>query len=301
MTPASRRLAVAHLAAEHQFTERRACGLVGISRSVLHYASRREDDAPIRSRLKALAGQYRRYGYLRLHVFLRKEGLVVNAKRTYRLYCEEGLQVRRRKRKRLAHQDRIPLAAAVRPNQRWSLDFVSDGLWNGRRFRVLNIVDDCTRSCPGQIVDFSISGKRLTRYLDQLAILHDYPDELVHDNGPELTSRAMFEWSQKTGVKLRFIQPGKPTQNAYVESFNGKFRDECLNENWFASIHEARKIIEVWRRHYNTVRPHSALDYETPAAFAEQFHRRGRDLQSPPAPCGPVPVVAKVSTKPLTL
>lgn len=142
---------------------------------------------------------------------------MVNAKRTWRLYYEEGLQVCRRKRKRLAHRDRIPLAAAVRPNQRRSLDFVSDGLWNERRFRGLNIVDDCTRGCPGQIVDFSISGKRLTRYLDQLAMTHGYPDELVHDNGPEPTSWTMFEWLQKTGVQLRFIQPGKPTQNAYVE------------------------------------------------------------------------------------
>ena len=149
-------MAVGHLQGEHRFTERRACGLVGISRSVLHYVSKRDDDAPVRSRLKDLAGQYRRYGYLRLHVFLRNEGLVVNAKRTYRLYCEEGLQVRRRKRKRLPPRDRIPLQAAERPNQRWSLDFVSDALWNYRRFRVLNIVDDCTRESPGQIVDFSI-------------------------------------------------------------------------------------------------------------------------------------------------
>jgi putative transposase len=246
--------------------------VASISRPVLHYAARREDDTLTRSRLKALAGPYRRYGDLRLHVFLRKEGLVVNAKRTYRLYCEEGLQVRHRKRKRLAHRDRIPLAAAVRPNQRWSLDVVSDGLWNGGRFRVLNIVDDCTRGCPSQIVDFSISGKRLSRYLDQLAMIHGYPDELVHDNGPELTSRAMFEWSHKTGVKLRFIPPGKPRQNACVESFNGKFRDECLNENWFASIHEARKIIEVWRTHYNTIRPHSALNDQTPAQFTQAFN-----------------------------
>ncbi len=288
MKPASRRLAVAHLRREHQFTESRACRLVGIGRAVLHYASRREDNSQARSRLKALAGQYRRYGYLRLHVFLRKEGLVVNAKRTYLLCCEEGLHVRRRKRKRLAHRDRIPLKAAVRPNQRWSLNFVSDGLWNGRRFKVLNIVDDCTRVCPGQIVDFSISGKRLSRYLDQLAIIHSYPDELVHDNGPELTSLAMFEWSHETGVKLRFIQPGKPIQNAYVESFNGKFRDECLNENWFASIHEARKIIEAWRKHYNTIRPHSVLNYQTPAQFVQAFNgpvRGGRN--EPKAPCGP--------------
>ncbi len=151
------------------------------------------------------------------------------------------------------------------------------------------------------IVDFSISGKRLARYLDQLAIIHGYPDELVHDNGPELTSRAMFEWSHKTGVKLRFIQPGKPTQNAYVESFNGKFRDECLNENWFASIHEARKIIEAWRKHYNTIRPHSALNYQTPALFAQTFNSPVSDRKEPKAPCGHLQVMALKSNQELTL
>lgn len=292
---------VGHLREEHRFSERRARGLVGISRSVLHYVSKRDDDGPARTRLKDLAGRYRRYGYPRLHVFLRNEGLVVNAKRTYRLYREEGLRVRRRRRKRLPPRDRIPLQAAERPNQRWSLDFVSDALWNYRRFRVLNIVDDCTRGGPGQIVDFSISGKRLARYLDELAAIHGYPEELVHDNGPELTSRAMFEWSQRTGVRLRFIQPGKPTRNAYVESFNGKFRDECLNENWFAGLAEARRTIEAWRRHYNEVRAHSALGYQTPSAFAEKFQGPGSDLQSPPAPCDPFPTMAYESKQPLTL
>ena len=226
---------------------------------------------------------------------------MINAKRTYRLYHEEGLQVRRRKRKRLPARDRIPLEAAMCPNQRWSLDFVSDALWNYRRFRVLNIVDDCTRESPGQIVDFSISGERLARYLDGLAQLHGYPEELVHDNGPELTSRAMFEWSQRTGVRLRFIQPGKPTQNAYVESFNGKFRDECLNEKWFASLAEARRIIEEWRRHYNEVRPHSALGYMAPAEYAQKFERLGRALQSPPASCEPFQGMQQTSTQTLTL
>jgi putative transposase len=258
------------------------CGLVGISRSVLHYASKRPDDGPVRDRLKELAARYRRYGYLRLHVFLRQEGLVVNPKRTYRLYCEEALQVPRRRRKRLSPRDRTPLDAAERANQRWSLDFVSDALWNHRRFRVLNIVDDFTRECPGQIIDTSISGVRLARFLDELASTHGLPKEIVLDNGPELTSKAMFLWSQRTGVALRFIDPGKPIQNAYVESFNGKFRDECLNEHWFASLADARQTINAWRRHYNQVRPHNALGYQTPVAFAEQNRRRGSDLQSPP-------------------
>jgi putative transposase len=251
--------------------------------------------------LKELAARYRRYGYLRLHVYLREEGLVVNLKRTYRLYCEEALQVRRRKRKRLPPRERIALAVPDRVNQRWSLDFVSDALWNDRRFRVLNIVDDFSRECPGQIVDTSISGARLARFLDELAVRYGLPQEIVMDNGPELTSRAMFEWSRRTGVALRFIEPGKPIQNAYVESFNGKFRDECLDENWFVNLADARRTIEAWRRHYNEARPHSALGYLAPAAYAEQNRPRGCDLQSPPAPCDRIPVLANTSMTTLTL
>ena len=228
-----------------------------------------------------MAGQHRRYGYLRLHVLLRREGLVINHKRTYRLYRDEGLAVRTKKRKRLAGRERVPLVAPERRNQRWSMDFVSDSLCSGRRFRVLNIVDEYTRESPGQLVDLSISGQRVTRLLDQLAIRHGLPEEIVMDNGSEFTSKAMFLWSLKTGVQLRFIQPGKPMQNGYGESFNGKFRDECLNENWFTSLTEARRLIERWRCHYNEERPHSGLGYMTPAAFAAK--RRGGVPRSPPA------------------
>lgn len=266
--------------AEHGFSQRRACRLVGLSRSVARDVSRRQPDTALRERLRDLAGQHKRYGYLRLHVLLRREGLVVNAKRTWRLYKEEGLAVRTRKRRRLAGRERVPLAVPERPNQRWSLDFVSDSLCSGRRFRVLNIVDDFSRECPGQLVDVSISGERLARFLDHLAVFHGLPEEIVMDNGPEMTSKAMFLWSLKTGVRLRFIQPGKPMQNGFVESFNGRFRDECLNEHWFTSLAEARRLIEAWRRHYNEARPHSALGYATPADFA----RRCAGLRSPAAP-----------------
>lgn len=219
------------------------------------------------ARLRDLAARYRRYGYLRLHVLLAGKGLVVNAKRTYRLYREEGLQVRRRKRCRLPRRDRVPLSAPARPMERWSLDFMSDQLASGRRFRILNIVDDCSRECPGQIVDLSISGERLARFLDDPATVRGLPETLVMDNGPELTSRAMFEWSRRIDVGLHFIEPGKPVQNAFVESFNGRFRDECLNEEWFTSLAHARTAIEAWRMHYNTNRLHSALGYQTPAAY----------------------------------
>ena len=267
MRPAARREAVGRLMDRHGLSQRRACQLVGLSRSVAQYRYRPRNDEGLRARLKELAARYRRYGYLRLHVLLAKEGLVVNAKRTYRLYCEEELQVRRRHRHRLPRRDRLPLPVPDRPLRRWSLDFMSDQLSSGRRFRILNIVDDYSRECPGQLVDLSISGERLARFLNDLAKLRPLPESLVMDNGPELTSKAMFEWGQANRVALHFIEPGKPTQNAFVESFNGRFRDECLNEEWFVNLAHARAIIEAWRVHYNTTRPHSALGYQTPAAY----------------------------------
>ena len=265
---------------------RRACGLVSISRSVMKYVSRKAADEPLRTRLSELATQYPRYGYPMLHALLKAEGLVVNHKRTYRLYREMGLQVRTKKRKRLPRRDRAPILLPTRPNYRWSLDFVSDQLSSGRRFRVLNIVDDFSRECPGQLVEFSISGSRLARFLDELSTSRGLPSEIVLDNGPELTSKAMFLWSQRTGVKLNFIQPGKPVQNAFVESFNGKFRDSCLNENWFTSLADARSTINAWRIHYNEVRPHSSLGYLPPAQFA----KRGTGLRALNAPCVRCPV-----------
>ena len=267
MKPAARREAVGYLMAQRNHSQRRACRLVGLSRSVAQYRCGPRQDDTLRARLKELAARYRRYGYLRLHVLLAGEGLVVNAKRTYRLYREEGLQVRQRKRHRLPRRDRLPLPVPARPMQRWSLDFMSDQLASGRRFRILNIVDDHSRECPGQIVDLSISGERLARFLDDLARVRGLPETLVMDNGPELTSRAMFEWSRRVSVGLHFIEPGKPAQNAFVESFNGRMRDECLNEEWFTSLAHARAVIEAWRVHYNTARPHSALGYQTPAAY----------------------------------
>ena len=268
VTPAARREGVQHLLDQKRMSERRACALVGLSRTVRHYR-RRRDDGALRSRLQVLAAQYPRYGYLTLHSLLKTEGQVINRKRTYRIYCLLGLQVRTRKRKRLT-RPRIPLPLPTARNQRWSLDFVSDQLANGRRFRILNIVDDYSRECVGQLVDTSISGTAVARFLDELATTRGLPHTLVSDNGTEFTSKAMFQWSQRTGVTLHFIQPGKPTQNAFIESFNGKFRDTCLNQHWFTDLHDARRTIEAWRQHYNEVRPHSALGYLPPAVFAKQ-------------------------------
>ena len=198
---------------------------------------------------------------------LKIEGHVINPKRTYRIYREEGLQVRTKHRKKLI-RPRIPMVVPDSVNQRWSIDFVSDQLANGRRFRVLNIVDDYSRECVSQLVDFSISGQRLDREFDRLT--RQLPKTIVCDNGPEFTSKAMFFWAKRTGGKLHFIQPGKPTQNAFVESFNGKFREYCLNLNWFTGREDARSTIDLWRDHYNHVRPHRSLGKKPPAVFARE-------------------------------
>ena len=202
-----------------------------------------------------------------LHELLKREGLVVNAKQTYRLYREEHLQVRRKRRKRLPTRDRVPLSQLDGLNQRWSMDFMSDQLATGRRLRILNVVEDYSRECLGQLVDVSISGERVSRFRERLVVDRGRPQAIVVDNGPEFTSRALFLWAQGTGVHLRFIQPGKPIQNALVESFNGKFRDACLNEHWFLDLAEAQRRIEAWLIHYNTVRPHSALGFLSPEQF----------------------------------
>ena len=263
----AKRNAVGFLMAELGLSERRSCRIVGLWRSVQQYRPVARDDAAVLERLRVLAFANRRYGYLRLHALLRREGLAANRKRTWRLYSAEGLQVRTKKRRKLPRRDRVALQVPERPMQRWSLDFMSDQLAKCRRFRILNLVDDHSRFCPGQIVDLSISGARLARFLDEIAELHGLPEEIVLDNGPEGTSRAMFAWSERTGVRLRFIEPGKPVQNAFVESFNGRFRDECLNEHWFRSLRHAREEIAAWRHHYNTERPHSALGYLSPNEF----------------------------------
>lgn len=268
VTARQRRRVVEHLKSRN-VSERRACRLVGFSRSAIWRPLKGHGDAPLRAELKSLAEQYPRYGCPTLHDMLRTEGLVRNYKRTRRIYCEEGLQVRTKRRKKL-NRPRIPMPVPDRVNERWSVDFVSDQLANGRRFRVFNVVDDFSRECILQVVDFSISGHRLVRELDQLAEWRQLPQRIVLDNGPELTSKAMFFWSQRTGVKLHFIQPGKPTQNAFVESFNGKFREYCLDQHWFASLADARSKIEDWRQHYNHVRPHRSLGKKPPAVFARE-------------------------------
>lgn len=259
---------VGHLMNQHKLSERTACRLIGISRSSHRYLSTKDNDEHFRDQLKVLAMQYPKYGYLMLHSLLRREGVVVNKKRTYRIYRSEGLQVRTKKRKRL-QRPRQPMAVLTRVNERWSMDFVYDQLANGRRFRVLNVIDDFSREMIGQLVMFSISGHQVTRFLSQLIEARGAPNRIICDNGTEFTSKAMFFWSKESRVALGFIQPGKPTQNAFVESVNGKFRNECLNLHWFRTIEEARYEIDLWRNHYNHERPHSSLNYLSPVAFAK--------------------------------
>ncbi len=270
MKPACRRRVVGYLQSEFRMSERQSCRLARLNRGTARYRLVVTDkDTALVDRLKTLAAQYPRYGYPTLHGMLRSERLVLNPKRTYRLYTKLGLQVRTKRRKKLI-RPRIPMIVPDSLNQRWSFDFVSDQLSDGRRFRVLNIIDDYSRECVGQIVDTSISGLRVSRFLDQLKITRGLPKGIVSDNGPEFTSKAMFFWSQKTNVKLHFIQPGKPTQNAFVESFNARLRDNCLNQHWFRDLSEARRLIEQWRIHYNEVRPHSSLKQLPPSVFAQK-------------------------------
>lgn len=271
MSPQAKREAVTHLMVTRQFGVTRSCGLIGISRSLYRYESKRSDDAPLKERLTELAGQKRRYGYRRLHVLLRREGWLLNWKRTYRVYREAGLMVRRRKRKRIVGIARLQKVMTTGPNQSWSMDFVSDGFVDGRRLRCLNIVDDFTRECLAIEVDTSLPGRRVVSVLERLAEFRGLPQSVTVDNGPEFISKALDEWAYRQQLQLRFIEPGKPTQNAYVESFNGKFRDECLNEHWFLSIRHAREVIATWRQEYNEERPHSSLDDQTPKEFAERF------------------------------
>jgi putative transposase len=248
-------------------SQRRSCAVLGVNRSSCRYTSRRPDD-PIREPLRVLAARRPRFGYRRLTILLRRDGWTANHKRVYRIYRQEGLAVRRKRRKKLAAGARVLLPMPTRPNERWSMDFMGDTLANGRTFRTLNIVDDASRECLAIEVDTSLSGYRVTRVLDRIAATRPLPTMIVSDNGPEFTSKVLDAWAYGRRVQLHFIRPGKPVENAFVESFNGKFRDECLNENWFLGLADAREKIETWRLDYNLVRPHSSLGDRTPTEYA---------------------------------
>lgn len=258
---------------EFRRSQRRSCGLLGMWRSSCRYRSKRTDDERIREKLRELALRHTRWGYRTLETILRRDGVVINHKRVWRLYKEEGLRLPRKRPRREARPRAQKLEAARGLNDRWSMDFVSDALATGRKFRCLTIIDDGTRQSPAIVVDSSISGVRVARELDRLATVRGLPRTLVVDNGPEFTSQAMAVWAKTRGVTLHFIDPGKPVQNAFVESFNGKFRDQCLNTQWFLSLEEAREQVEAWRLEYNGIRPHSSLGKLTPDEYAATLTR----------------------------
>jgi putative transposase len=256
----------------YRLSERRACRLVGIGRSTLRYRRHaRADEPSLRQRLRELAAERPRFGYRRLHVLLRREGVIVNHKRIERRSREEGLAVRRRTRKRVARDGRGRATLPIRPNQQWGVDFVSDALAWGRRIRLFTVVDVFTREALAIEVDTSLPGGRVVRVLERLVAERGGPDEIVLDNGPELAGKAVDQWAYERGVWLRFIEPGKPIQNAFVESFQGRLRDECLDRHWFVSLADARHTVEAWRQDYNRVRPHSALGYRPPQEFRQAF------------------------------
>jgi putative transposase len=270
VTPAAKRAAVIDAQTVHGISERRACSILRVDRSSVRYRSRRGDDAALRCRLRELARERRRFGYRRLGLLLAREGFVVNRKKLLRLYREEGLKVRRRGGRKRALGTRAPITLPDRPNQRWSLDFASDALTDGRRFRILVVVDDFSRECLALIADTSLSGRRVARELDQLIEQRVRPVTVVSDNGTELTSMAVLRWSQERGVGWHYIAPGKPQQNAFAESFIGRLRDECLNETLFSSLAQARAVLALWQDDYNRVRPHSSLGGATPIQAHQQ-------------------------------
>lgn len=253
----------------------------------MRYRRKRQDDAADRELLRALAAERRRFGYRRLREMAKRKGRCMNLKKVYRLYREEGLSVRRRRGRKRALGTRAPLTKASRPNQIWVLDFMSDALASGRRFRVFNVEDQFTREGLAAEADTSLPGKRVVRELDAIVAERGKPETIVSDNGTELTSNAMLRWAEDNGVEWHYIAPGKPQQNGFIESFNGKLRDECLNEHVFSSLAEARRIVEAWRIDYNTVRPHSSLGYLTPEEFAASWraeHDKQQEQDAAPRP-----------------
>ena len=279
--PTVKREAVAHLRTVMGLSERRACSLVDADRKMVRYKSRRPPDTELRARLRDLANERKRFGYRRLFVLLRQEGEASGVNRVYRLYREEGLTVRKRRARRRAVGTRAPIVVEAKANARWSLDFVHDQLASGRRFRVLNIVDDVTRECLAAIPDTSISGRRVARELTDLIAWRGKPGLIVSDNGTEFTSNAMFAWAREHKVAWHFIAPGKPMQNGFCESFNGRMRDELLNESLFLGLDHARDCIARWTADYNLQRPHSALGYLTPVAYAANLAATGGRLRNP--------------------
>jgi putative transposase len=269
-----------HLVANFGASVRRACELAQIPRSTYRFQRDVRRDESLRERLIELAQEKPRYGYRRLLVLIRWDGMVVNHKRLFRIYHAAGLSVKRKRRKRLVRACQ-PRSRSTAPNQEWSLDFVHDRLASGRTVRVLGVVDTFTRECLALEVDTSFASRRVTRVLDEVIAERGRPQRLLMDNGSELTSRHFLSWGMDWKLELAYIQPGKPVQNAHVESFNARLRDECLNVSWFRNLWQARARIAAWRQEYNSERPHSSLGYQTPEAFRNAYAPSLRNLEMP--------------------
>lgn len=266
------------LIVHHGLSQRRACRLLAFDRSVGRYKHKRKNDKEIKDKIISIAHERRRFGYRRICILLKREGLKINHKKVYRLYKESGLKVRKRGGRKRALGSRIAPIELCKPNQRWSLDFVSDALANGRRLRILTIVDDFTRESLKMVVDTSINGVRVAREVSELIEVRGKPECILSDNGTEFTSHAILQWCCDNEISWKYIQPGKPMQNGYIESFNGKLRDECLNENWFLNISNARRVIENWRVDYNSCRPHTSLKGLSPEEFVRNLKNENKKL-----------------------
>ena len=262
-----RRQRVNDLVQVHGISERRGCGLVEIQRSSYYYRAKPKDDEPIRQRLRDLAFSRPRYGYQRLYILLRREGWKINHKRVLRIYREQDLAVRSKKRKNRIARLRVVPAAATRINERWSMDFIADQLVTGQRFRALTVIDLFSRECVLIEIGRSMPAARVTEALDKMMATRGQPRMITTDNGTEFTSRHFDSWAHQRGIKPDYIAPGRPVENCYIESFNGKFRDECLSENWFGRMSSARVTIEKWRLDYNKNRPHSSLQDLAPEQY----------------------------------
>lgn len=280
MTARERRCVVERVQAAVAVSERQAIRWTGFSRSSVRYRSVRAPQDALRARIRELAAERPRWGYRRIHVLLRREGWAVNRKRVQRLYREGGLAVRRKGKRRRSQAPAVTRGPLARPDQRWSLDFVTDTLSSGRTFRCLTVLDEYTREALAIQVGHSLPAARVIEVMERLRVERGLPPVVITDNGSEFTSRAFDAWAYARGIKIEYIQPGRPVQNCYIESFNGSLRDECLNLHWFVTLHAARETIERWRVDYNQVRPHSSLGERTPEEFASDTLGRG-DVLSP--------------------
>jgi putative transposase len=269
--PTAKRVAALHLVKEHHVSERRAAAVLGLSRSTLRYVPKPRSDHEVEVQMKLLASKYRRFGLPRIFYFLNRMGVVKSKSRAERIYRKLGLQLKNRRRKKMLKVVRVKFEKATKPNEIWSFDFVSDWTETNRKLKCLTIVDDCTKKAPGIFPAYSITSDNLTDYFDSLPSL---PKKLRCDNGPEMTSRHFLSWCHKRGIEIEHIEPGKPIQNAYVESFNSRFRDECLNEELFLDLSDAKKKIEKWRMYYNEVRPHTAIGFKTPKMYEAELENK---------------------------